>query len=67
MGEITMKNKITLNSGMILIADDEKVTVNSDGSLFCPAWDMRFMLTRNVSYNRTVTHREVKSFERLYS
>ncbi|UGO51664.1 hypothetical protein DOUBLEBARREL_55 [Proteus phage vB_PmiS_DoubleBarrel] len=67
MGEITMKNKITLNSGMILIADDEKVTVNGDGSLFCPAWDMRFMLTRNVSYNRTVTHREVKSFERLYS
>ncbi|QGF21914.1 hypothetical protein [Escherichia phage E21] len=52
---------------MILIADDEKVTVNADGSLFCPAWDMRFMLTRNISYNRTVTHREVKSFERLYS
>lgn len=61
-----MKIKVTLNSGMYLLASADKIGITESGDLFCVAWDMRYMLSRNPRYTRTVSPGEVRNLERVH-
>lgn len=60
-----MKIKVTLNSGMYLLANADQIGVTEDGGLFCVAWDMRYMLSRNPRFTRTVKPGEVRNLEQV--